>query len=88
MVCEKVGSGVTRVIHKQLLVERHDFQIEANETFAGTFSIPTNAQLSTKTVQTLVTWNIRLRRKLSGTGGYDTDYPFRVEGGRLPGDVD
>lgn len=88
VACEKIGSNGTHVAHKQCLIERRNLRVEVNEEFSGSFTIPTDAPSSMKTLQTSVTWCVRLRRALSGTGSYDTDYSFRVETRRLPSEGD
>jgi hypothetical protein len=78
IVCEETGPSGTRVIHKTVLVERKDLTLTSPEEFNETFNIPENASPSSKTVQTLTNWYVRVQRQFANGKPYDTDYPFRV----------
>lgn len=78
IVCETLGEKGIRVAYKHQIVQRGSMDIGSAEEFSETFSVPANAKPSAKTVQTAVTWNIRIRRKLTNGSSYDTDYSFRV----------
>ena len=81
LLCERVGvgSGGTRAVHKHAIAERNALSVSSAEEIEDRISIPEKGPASNRTVQTVTTWCIRIRRQLVNGMSYDTDYPFRVE---------
>lgn len=82
VVCEEVSTA-TRTPVKNVLIEQGDVEIrddtEANaRTLTATFTVPESARPSTRELQFIRTWSIRVRRKLDERTTLETDFPFRV----------
>lgn len=82
LVCQEV-SIETRTPVKTQLIERGKFEIpdaaeENAKTFTASFTIPDTANPSSRELQFIRTWSIRVRRKIDDETTLETDFPFRV----------
>jgi hypothetical protein len=81
VLCEKTGEKGTRTSGEKVLVERDNLNLVVAEEFDGKLTVPARAAASVKTVQSVTSWMIRVRRVLKSGVSYDTDYPFTVLAG-------
>ena len=92
LVCEEVSSD-TRTPVKTTIIEHDDLEIRdggdaSARTFTANFTVPAKAKPSSRELQFIRTWNIRVQRKLDAKTELQTDFPFRVlnkDGGNQTG---
>lgn len=78
VLCERTDGQGTRTSNEKILMERSDLDVVVAEQFDGKMSIPPRAAASVKTVQSVVSWMVRVQRVLKNGTRYETDYPFTV----------
>ena len=82
LVCEEVSSDTRTPVKEKLidqdLVEIRDAEEFNARTFTARFTVPAKARPSTRGLQFIRTWNIRVVRKLDEKSKLETDFPFRV----------
>ncbi|MBX7208243.1 MAG: DUF3592 domain-containing protein [Verrucomicrobiaceae bacterium] len=82
LVCDEASSDASTPV-KIMLIEQDDVEIRdaaaANaRIFTATFTVPAAAKPSTRELQLIRTWGIRVRRQLDARTTLETDFPFRV----------
>lgn len=78
VLCERTDGQCTRTSNEKILLERSDLDVVVVEQFDGKICIPPRAAASVKTVQSVVSWMVRVHRVLKNGTRYETDYPFTV----------
>ena len=78
VLCERTDGQGTRTSNQKILLERSDLDVVVAEQFDGKMCIPPRAAASVKTVQSVVSWMVRVHRVLKNGTRYETDYPFTV----------
>jgi hypothetical protein len=78
VLCERTDSKGTRTSNEKILFERENLDVVIAEEFDGKLVVPPRAAASVKTLQSVVSWMVRVRRVLKNGVSYETDYPFTV----------
>lgn len=78
VLCERTDGSGTRTSNVKTLFERDYSGVVVAEAFDGMLVVPPRAAASVKSLQSVVSWMIRVRRVLKNGTRYDTDYPFTV----------
>ncbi len=78
VLCERTDGKGTRTSHEKVLFERDNTDVVIAEEFTGELAVPARAAASVKTLQSVVSWMVRVRRVLKNGTRYETDFPFTV----------
>ncbi|MBK9440830.1 MAG: DUF3592 domain-containing protein [Comamonadaceae bacterium] len=78
VLCERTDGKGTRTSHEKALLTRENLEVVIAEDFTGELVVPARAAASLKTLQSVVSWMVRVRRVLKNGTRYETDYPFTV----------
>ena len=78
VLCERTDGLGTRTSNAKTLFERDNLDVVVAEQFDGSLVVPPRATGSVKSLQSVVSWMIRVHRVLKNGTSYETDYPFTV----------
>jgi hypothetical protein len=78
VLCERTDGKGTRTSNEKIVLERNDLDVVVAEQFDGKIAIAPRAAASVKTLQSVVSWMVRVHRVLKNGTRFETDYPFTV----------